>query len=61
MAGAIAEIASHSLAHFRTIDARPAGAADRGRAELLPTFPEDLRQAARRLERLGVEVWTGRA
>jgi len=64
LAGALAEIARHALAHeFRRID--PAAAriilVEAG-PTLLPTFPPRLRQAARRtLEGLGVEVRPGQA
>ncbi len=61
MAGAIAEIASHTLAHeFRTISTATSRVVliEAG-PSILSTFPEDLRQAAlRSLERLRVEVWT---
>ena len=59
MAGAIAEIASHTLAHeFRTISTTQSRILliEAG-PSILSTFPEDLRQAARRsLQRLHVEV-----
>ena len=64
LAGALAEIARHALAHeFRSID--PAAAriilVEAG-PTLLPTFPPRLRDSARRtLEALGVEVRTGQA
>jgi NADH dehydrogenase len=64
LAGALAEIARHALAHeFRAID--PAAAriilVEAGPA-LLPTFPPPLREAAQRtLEGLGVEVRVGQA
>jgi NADH:quinone reductase (non-electrogenic) len=62
LAGALAEIARQSLPQdFRSI--RPESARIvlvEGGPSVLPTFPEPLRQAARRsLERLGVEVRTG--
>ncbi len=62
LAGALAEIARHSLPNdFRSI--RPESARIvlvEGGPHVLPTFPEPLREAARRaLERLGVEVRTG--
>ena len=62
LAGALAEIARHSLRHdFRRI--RPESARIvlvEGGPHLLPAFPEPLRVEARRaLEHLGVEVRTG--
>jgi NADH dehydrogenase len=60
MAGAIAEIARHTLAHeFRSIStAQSRIVLVEAGPSILATFPEDLRQAARRsLERLHVEVW----
>jgi NADH dehydrogenase len=60
MAGAIAEIARHTLAHeFRTIStAQSRVVLIEAGPTILPTFPEDLRDAARRsLKRLNVEVW----
>src|SRR5512134_2460619 len=60
MAGAIAEIASHTLAHeFRSIStAQSRIVLIEAGPSILSTFPDDLRQAARRsLERLRVEVW----
>ena len=64
MAGAFAEIARHSLARdFRRIDPRTARVVlvEAG-SRILPAFPEDLsRSAARQLEALGVQVWTGAA
>jgi NADH dehydrogenase len=62
LAGALAEIARHSLRRdFRSI--RPESArvvVIEGSPSLLAHFPDHLRQAARRsLERLGVEVLTG--
>jgi NADH dehydrogenase len=62
LAGALAEIARHSLRHdFRNI--RPESArvvVIEGAPSLLTHFPDHLRQAARRsLERLGVEILTG--
>jgi NADH dehydrogenase len=61
LAGALAEIARHSLAqNFRHFD--PGSAAIvllEGGPDVLPTFPEPLRAAARHdLERLGVDVRT---
>jgi NADH dehydrogenase/putative oxidoreductase len=63
LAGAIAELAAQGLeGEFRTIDPHKARivlveAAPR----LLASFPETLSRAARRaLERVGVEVWTGK-
>jgi len=62
MAGALAEIARHTLARdFRVID--PASArvilVEAGPRVLSP-FPDDLSRAtARQLEALGVQVWTG--
>jgi NADH dehydrogenase len=62
LAGALAEIAKKSLARdFRHIDPTSASIVliEAGPA-VLPTFPEPLREAARRdLERLGVHVRTG--
>jgi NADH:quinone reductase (non-electrogenic) len=62
LAGALAEIARHSLARdFRHFDPRSARVVlvEAGPA-VLPAFPERLREAARRdLERIGVEVRTG--
>jgi NADH dehydrogenase len=60
MAGAIAEIASHTLAHeFRSIStAQSRVVLIEAGPTILATFPEDLRDAARRsLARLGVQVW----
>ena len=60
MAGAIAEIARHTLAHeFRSISTEQSRVVlIEGGPSILSTFPEDLRNAARRsLERLRVEVW----
>jgi NADH dehydrogenase len=62
LAGALAEIAHHTLAHeFRRID--PASAKIilvEGGPTILSTYPESLRRAARRsLHRLGVEVREG--
>jgi NADH dehydrogenase len=62
LAGALAEIARHSLArNFRHID--PSSATIvliEGGGSVLATFPEPLRKAAHRdLERLGVQVRTG--
>jgi NADH dehydrogenase len=62
MAGAIAEIAHHTLTHeFRTIStAQSRVVLIEAGPSILSTFPEDLRQAARRsLERLEVEVMEG--
>jgi NADH:quinone reductase (non-electrogenic) len=64
LAGALAEIARHTLAHdFRRFDPRAARVilVEAG-PSILATFPEKLREAGRRdLERLGVEVRTGAA
>jgi len=64
LAGALAEIAKQTLAQdFRHFDPRAARIIliEAGPA-ILSTFPEPLRNAARRdLERLGVDVWTGTA
>jgi NADH dehydrogenase len=62
LAGALAEIARHSLAQdFRTIHPESARIVlVEGTPYVLPPFPDPLRDAARRsLERLGVEVRTG--
>lgn len=64
MAGAMAEIARHSLEHdFRHFD--PGSSKIillEGGPSVLAAFPEPLREAARRdLERLGVQVRTGEA
>lgn len=64
LAGTLAEIARHTLkSEFRAID--PSKARVRlieGGQRLLASFPESLSQSARKqLERLGVEVSTGRA
>ena len=62
MAGAIAEIAHHTLTHeFRTIStAQSRVVLIEAGPSILSTFPEDLRQAARRsLGRLEVEVMEG--
>lgn len=64
LAGALAEIARHSLAHdFRHID--PAEAKIlllEGKPGILPSYPPDLADRAKQnLERLGVEVRTGAA
>jgi NADH dehydrogenase len=59
LAGALAEIARHTLAHdFRSIDpSRARIILLEAGASILPTFPEKLRAAAHKsLERLGVEV-----
>ena len=62
MAGAMAEIARHTLARdFRRIDPRAARVilVEAG-PRILSTYPEDLsRKAALQLEGLGVQVWTG--
>jgi NADH dehydrogenase len=61
LAGAIIEIAKHALRHeFRAIDARTATVLLlEGGPDVLPTFPQVLRDRARRdLERLGVTVRT---
>ncbi len=64
LAGALAETARHTLARdFRRIDPAQARVllVEAG-PRLLPAFPEDLaRWTRQRLERLGVEVQTGRA
>lgn len=64
MAGAIAEVARHALApDFRNVDPRTARILliEAG-PRLLPALPGDLSAyAARRLEKMGVEVLTGRA
>jgi NADH dehydrogenase len=64
MAGALAEIARHTLARdFRRIDPRSARVVlvEAG-TRVLAAYPEDLsRKAALQLERLGVQVWTGAA
>jgi len=62
LAGAIVEIARHALLHeFRSIDSRTATVLLlEGGPDVLPAFPPDLRDRARRdLERLGVTVRTG--
>jgi len=62
LAGALAEIARHSLPHdFRSINPRSARIVlVEGGPSVLPQFSESLRGAARdALERLGVEVRTG--
>src|SRR6185295_20298486 len=62
LAGALAEISRHALAHdFRAIDPEKARIilVEAGR-DVLPAYPKDLSASARRqLERLGVAVWTG--
>jgi len=61
LAGAIIEIARHALRReFRAIDARTATVLLlEGGPDVLPSFPQDLRDRARRdLERLGVTVRT---
>jgi NADH dehydrogenase len=64
MAGAFAEIARHSFSRdFRRIDPGTARIilVEAG-TRILPSFPEDLsRSAARQLEALGVQMWTGAA
>jgi NADH:quinone reductase (non-electrogenic) len=64
MAGAFAEVARHTLAgDFRRIDPSAARVllVEAG-PRILPTYPEDLSEKARRqLEALGVQVWTGAA
>jgi NADH dehydrogenase len=64
MAGALAEIARHTLAgEFRRIDPGAARVilVEAG-PRVLPTYPAELSaKAARQLERLGVQVWTGAA
>jgi NADH:quinone reductase (non-electrogenic) len=63
LAGALAEISRHALAHdFRAIAPESARIilVEAGQA-VLPTYPEPLPAFARTaLERLGVSVWTGR-
>ncbi len=62
LAGSIVEIARHALRHeFRAIDSRTATVLLlEGGPDVLPAFPQDLRDRARRdLERLGVTVRTG--
>ena len=62
LAGALAEIARHSLANdFRAIQPESARIIlVEGSPDVLPPFPDTLRDAARReLEALGVEVRTG--
>jgi NADH dehydrogenase len=62
LAGALAEIARHALAHdFRRIDPRSARVILlEGVPRILNAYPESLAEKARRsLERLGVEVRTG--
>jgi NADH:ubiquinone reductase (H+-translocating) len=61
LAGAIVEIARHALLHeFRSIDSRTATVLLlEGGPDVLPAFPQDLRDRARRdLEGLGVTVRT---
>ena len=64
MAGAFAEIARDTLPRdFRRIDPRTTRVilVEAG-ARILPAYPEDLSdKAARQLEALGVQVWTGAA
>lgn len=62
LAGAMAEIARHTLSdEFRRIDSRRARIVlVEGTDRVLPNYPEDLSNKARRqLERLGVVVYTG--
>ncbi len=62
MAGALAEIARHTLAHdFRAIDPESARVIlIEGGPNVLGSYPEELSAFARHaLERLGVNVWTG--
>jgi NADH:ubiquinone reductase (H+-translocating) len=62
LAGSIVEIARHALRHeFRAIDSRTATVLLlEGGPDVLPAFPKELRDRARRdLERLGVTVRTG--
>jgi NADH:ubiquinone reductase (H+-translocating) len=62
LAGAIVEIARHALRHeFRAIDSRTATVLLlEGGPDVLPAFPQELRDRARAdLERLGVTVRTG--
>jgi NADH:quinone reductase (non-electrogenic) len=62
MAGAIAEIARHTLARdFRHIDPSSARVVlIEGESQVLATFPEDLRTSAmKQLQDLGVEIRTG--
>src|SRR5687767_1133025 len=62
LAGSIVEIARHALRHeFRAIDSRTATVLLlEGGPDVLPAFPQELRDRARRdLERLGVVVRTG--
>ncbi len=62
LAGALSEIARHTmLRDFRRIDPRNARVIlVEGKDHVLPTYPVDLSQKARRqLEKLGVEVITG--
>jgi NADH dehydrogenase len=62
MAGAIAEIARHTLARdFRHIDPSSARVVlIEGESQVLATFPEDLRTSAmKQLQELGVEIRTG--
>ena len=62
LAGALAEISRHALAHdFRAIDPEKARIilVEAGQ-DVLPAYPADLSVSARRqLERIGVAVWTG--
>ena len=62
MAGALAEIARHTLpGDFRSIDPKSARVVlvEAG-PRVLPAYPSDLSESARRqLEALGVHVWTG--
>jgi NADH dehydrogenase len=62
LAGALAEIARHTLARdFRRIDPRSARVIlVEGTSRVLPPYPAELSDSARlQLERLGVQVWTG--
>jgi NADH dehydrogenase len=62
LVGAIVEIARHALRHeFRAIDSRTATVLLlEGGPDVLPSFPKELRDRARRdLERIGVTVRTG--
>jgi NADH:ubiquinone reductase (H+-translocating) len=62
LAGALAEVARHALAHdFRNIDPRKSRIVlIEGVAHVLPTYPEVLSEKAKKsLEKLGIEVRTG--
>jgi NADH:quinone reductase (non-electrogenic) len=64
LAGAIAEIARHTMAHdFRTFDPRSARVIVLERGErVLEAYPKDLSASAQRaLQRIGVEVQTGKS